>query len=219
MIPIVFQNKYIVAVDKPSGFLSVPSRMGKRDSRPVVGITLQNQLGTQIYPLHRLDFEVSGILIFALTKDSHRDFNRAFEKRLVSKKYQAFSIGGHFQAGEKGTWKCHMLKGKKRAYEKPYGDLAVTDFELLSIHHDSILEWSLWPKTGRSHQLRFELFRHGSPILGDQLYGSTVKLKENQIALRAISLIFNQDLVSLYQIPSELLVSPFKLTSDLSLQL
>jgi tRNA pseudouridine32 synthase/23S rRNA pseudouridine746 synthase len=219
MISIIFQNEHLIAVDKPSGFLSVPSRMGVKDPRPVIGRMLQEQLGTQIYPIHRLDFEVSGILIFALTQRSHRDFNRAFEKRLISKKYQAFSTGGHFQVGDKGTWKCYMLKGKKRAYEKPFGDLAITDYEVLCIHHGSIFEWSLWPKTGRSHQLRFELFRHRSPILGDQLYGSNVKLQENQIALRATSLVFNRDLVNLYQIPSELMVTPFKLTSILSLQL
>jgi len=200
MIPILFQNDQIVLIDKPSGYLSVPSRTGQKDKRKVVGLILQDQLQKKIYPVHRLDFEVSGAMIYALSEQAHRSLNRAFENREIIKTYQAFSQGkGIFHVGDKGTWKCHMLKGKKRAYERPWGDLAVTDFELVSESNRGVYEWRLWPKTGRSHQLRFELFRHESPILGDSLYGGADRklfslTEGEQIALRAVSLRFDETL-------------------------
>jgi tRNA pseudouridine32 synthase/23S rRNA pseudouridine746 synthase len=214
MIPVVFQNEHVVVIDKPSGFLSVPSRMGAQDPRPVVGLILQEQLTKKIYPVHRLDFEASGIMVFALDSKAHQALNRAFEKREVTKKYQAFSKGGDFSVGSKGTWTCRMLKGKKRAYEKPWGDLAVTQFEVVGQYPPDYYEWTLFPKTGRPHQLRFELFRHGSPILGDKLYSGAdfswivTPSGKGAIALRAVSLIFDTSLTESLGLSEEIQVSP-----------
>ena len=58
---VLFENENFIAVDKKSGVLSVPSRMGKEDPRPVLGLELQETLKKQIFPVHRLDFEVSGM--------------------------------------------------------------------------------------------------------------------------------------------------------------
>jgi tRNA pseudouridine32 synthase/23S rRNA pseudouridine746 synthase len=214
MIPIVFQNDQVVVIDKPSGYLSVPSRRGTQDPRPVVGLILREQLAKKIFPVHRLDFEVSGIMVFALEPKAHRALNRAFEKREVTKRYQAFSKGGDFSVGLKGTWTSRIVRGKKRAYERPWGDLAVTQFEVVGQYAPDYYEWNLFPKTGRSHQLRFELFRHGSPILGDTLYGGAKwgfvvsPFGKETIALRAVSLIFKPGLAESLGLSPEIQVSP-----------
>lgn len=207
---IVFKNDQICLVDKPSGYLSIPGRF--KDERPILGLELEQDLATTIYPVHRLDYEVSGIMIYALNKVAHRLLNIAFEQHQVKKCYQAFSQGGQFELGDQGEWRCHLLRGKKRAYEKPWGDLAITQFELVKQSPAQRYEWRLYPQTGRSHQLRYELFRHGSPILGDQLYGSLEQwLPESpgSIALRAVELKFESSLIEKLEIPtSACLVSP-----------
>lgn len=209
---VIYINEQICIVDKPSGYLSVPGRF--KDNRPILGLELEAELASKIYPVHRLDYEVSGIMIYARTKEAHRQLNLAFEKQQVKKCYQALSQGGQFSEGDHGEWRCHLLRGKKRTYEKPWGDLAITQFKLIKQWPQLFYEWRLFPQTGRSHQLRYELFRHGSPILGDQLYGSSVPwLSEasESIALRALELRFEDSLLETLNIPSSAcLVSPLE---------
>ena len=68
----------VVVVDKPAGWLSVPSHAGTADPRPVVGTRLQTQLGGRLWPVHRLDEDVSGLLLFARSAAAHRGLCSAF---------------------------------------------------------------------------------------------------------------------------------------------
>lgn len=183
---VVFENENWIAIDKPSGVLSVPGRFAE-DSRPVLGTLLQRQLGRQIFPVHRLDFEVSGVILFAKSAAAHRRGNAWFENKEVSKTYFALSEGVAPNPAT-GQWKCLLLRGKKRAYESPAGKSSLTEFECLGVNDNGHLRWYLNPVTGRAHQLRYELFRHECPILGDSLYSSQVKLDKDRIALRAFRL-------------------------------
>ncbi len=245
---IVFQNEHFVAVDKDSGVLTTPSRFESDDGRVVLGRELEKELSTQIYPVHRLDFEVSGITLFALNEKAHAAANVVFEKRQVQKTYQAlcskllvppptfqkdlFRLVNP-QIGESFIWKCMLMRGKRRAYENAHGKQSVTNakylaqykgkdpdkfpdkdlFQNLNKNLECFTEnvmmeksmtadfsdesdlhiWSLQPQTGRSHQLRYELFRHGFPILGDTLY-SGLAWKESAIALRAVELSFHDEI-------------------------
>lgn len=199
----LFLNDEVCVVEKPPMWLSVPGRFGE-DGRPVLGLRLQEQLGKQIWPVHRLDFEVSGVIAYALSAKAHRILSKAFEAHLVKKCYQAFSSGSGFEVGEKGEWRCHLHRGKKRSSEKPWGELAITLFEVTSQIGENILEWRLYPKTGRSHQLRYELYRHGNPILGDVLYSSPFDARPHLgIALRSIQLDFDENIQNQLGLPSE----------------
>ena len=206
---ILFQNAHFVAALKPAGVLSVPARVAE-DPRPILGRLLEAELGCPILPIHRLDAEVSGLVLYALTPEAHRQANSEFENRRVQKTYQAFSRGGDFAARKQGTWKAKLLRGKKRAYESPVGKLAVTDYELVGETAIGSLEWRLFPKTGRSHQLRWELYRHDSPILGDTLYGSTENWKHEGIALRSLSLQFEAAFSERFDLPSILHAEPWE---------
>lgn len=188
----VFENEHLVIVDKPCMVLTVPSRMGDEDERPCLGIDLQTALGIQIYPVHRLDFEVSGLVIFAKTNLAHREANLWFENKLVDKTYEAISEGNPsgLVANQLIEWKCTILRGKKRAYESPHGKPCLTHATYLGMIGDQ-LKWQLEPVTGRSHQLRFDLFRHGFPILGDELYGAKSLWKQSGIALRSVKINFS----------------------------
>jgi tRNA pseudouridine32 synthase / 23S rRNA pseudouridine746 synthase len=180
-----------VIINKEAGVLSVPSRMPDSDPRPVAGRFLQDQLGIQIFPVHRIDFEVSGILMFAKTKQAHTVANSWFENKLVKKTYRALTTGEVPQAKE-FEWKSKILRGKKRAYESPVGKMSITLAKCLGTQEGSkYLRWELNPVTGRSHQLRFDLARHGFPIVGDGLYGSLAEFTaKDAIALHAQSILF-----------------------------
>ncbi|MBC7419530.1 MAG: RNA pseudouridine synthase [Bdellovibrio sp.] len=199
MIKIAFQNKDFVVCDKPAQVLSVPGRE-KLDVRPCLGLLLQKELKTQIYPVHRLDFEVSGLIMYALSSQAHKVSQRWFEKKEIQKKYVAVTSLQKFLHWPEGiptdrrvistdfdqvfNWKTRILRGKKRSFESDQGDWAETKAILKKADKNQI-QWQLYPITGRSHQLRLELSRHGFPIHGDELYGSSVKYAKPGIALRA----------------------------------
>lgn len=192
---IVFQNDHLIIVDKQGLILSVPSRIGEKETRPVLGLRLESDLGITLYPVHRLDYEVSGLIMFAKTPRAQKIANSWFEKKEITKTYSAISSpiakNGEnlFNLGEVYLWKCRLMRGKKRAFEAPHGKESVTKAKLIEVRED-LFHWELNPVTGRSHQLRYELFRHGHPIVGDDLYSSSKKFELPGIALRAFKIDF-----------------------------
>ena len=188
---ILFEDTNFIAVDKPSGVLTTPSRFQNEDTRSVLGLQLQALKGVQIYPVHRLDFEVSGIVLFAKNPSAHVKANFWFENRLVEKTYEAWTEGDAdgLTPGQEFLWKNKLLRGKRRSYESPHGKISETVAQFLGFG-ESCLRWSLHPLTGRPHQLRVHLSQNGFPILGDELYASLIPWKPDAIALRAVELSF-----------------------------
>lgn len=171
-----------LAVDKPAGWLTIAGRQGSADPRPVLRSWLEAELGQRVWVLHRLDVPVSGLILFALSKDAHKIGNRAFEQRTVTKVYRATTEGPEPDQPEH-RWVDKLRKGKKRAYRAPSGKQAVTRARVLGPG----VRWELYPETGRTHQLRVQLALRGWPIRGDELYGAAPTL-EPGIALRSIKL-------------------------------
>lgn len=182
---IISSNKDFVVVIKKPGQLSTPSRLGTNDPRVVLGTALQTYCDQQIYPVHRLDFEVGGIMLYALNKIAHRESQKWFENKTIIKTYRALTLKQDFShiydenqkvqenifLHKEMLWNSEMVKGKKRSYIKAGGDKAITQAKWIEVN-ENILSWDLSPITGRSHQLRLELARRGFPILADSLYGS-----------------------------------------------
>lgn len=197
-----------MVVEKEAGWLTVPSRQGVADERPVLGKKLEEELGRQVFPVHRLDFEVSGLVLFALTAEAHRVANGWFENHQVKKLYQALTENRSAEVlsqGQEFEWKCLLARGKKRAYEQAQGKPSVTRARFLGERTQG-LAWELEPITGRSHQLRFELARHGYPILGDKLYGAET-LWSQGIALRSVELRFETPEALNWGLPEKITVS------------
>lgn len=218
-LPIVFKNERVLVLDKPAGWLSVPSRAGAADERPCAGLIAQERLG-RLWPVHRLDLEVSGLLVFARDAEAHRQLSAAFESRAVHKTYLGRSEGSpppDAPLGVEARWESTLLRGKRRAYVHPAGKPAVTLATLLTVEPDPersgarSLSWRLVPLTGRAHQLRVELGRRGCPLLGDTLYGASAPLPPRYgggIALRAVALELGPVGARL-GLPSELRVPAF----------
>lgn len=206
MIQVVLLNNFFIVCDKPAEVLSVPSR-DRADKRPCLGTALQEKHKRQIFPVHRLDYEVSGLIMYAFDANAHRVAQSWFEKKIIKKKYSAVTSNQDFLhwpenvktdrrpidvvAGKEFYWKTQILKGKKRSFESEHGEWAETKAVIQKIEND-LIYWILYPITGKSHQLRLELSRHGFPILGDLLYGSRVKNTQSGILLRAIEMDLSQ---------------------------
>ena len=202
MIRVVFQNENFVVCHKPAMCLSVPARE-KTDARPCLGLELQKQFKKQVFPVHRLDYEVSGLILYALNSRAHKTAQDWFVKKTIRKLYRAETMEQNFshwptnvstdrayinsEAGQSFVWKTQMLRGKRRSFESKNGEWAETEAEIKK-NENGIIFWQLYPVTGKPHQLRFELSRRGFPILGDSLYGSSVSRSQQGIALEAFEL-------------------------------
>ncbi|MDR2849735.1 MAG: RNA pseudouridine synthase [Verrucomicrobiota bacterium] len=167
MFPVLHLDNDCVAVLKPCGVAAVPERAGDPDC---LCARLAQQLGRRVYPVHRLDKEVSGVILYALTADAHRFLNTAFERREVRKAYLAV-VHGAMPAGlgvidrplrEFGSGRMGVDNAKGKPSETRYDVIQTNDrFSLVHLH----------PLTGRRHQLRAHLYSVGHPIAGDTRYG------------------------------------------------
>lgn len=219
IIKVIFENNDFIACDKPAGVLSVPDR--HKSDRPCLGLELQKQKNIQIFPVHRLDLEVSGVILFAKNSRGHKASQDWFSKKLLQKKYKALTLNQDFShwpanvparndkldltPGSEFNWKMKILRGKRRSFESPHGDNSETK-AIYQGRRGEFNEWDMYPITGRAHQLRLELSRHGFPIVGDQLYGSKVTLNHSQwpfgpLALRAVEITFNEQICKDFDFP------------------
>jgi len=188
---IITQTENWIVVDKPEGWLSVPSRLGRKDERACIGYWLEEKLGVRVFPVHRLDLEVSGVMIFGLNDDFHRWASGLFEHHKIVKTYSAFTSScTDFEVGREYVWENKIVRGKKRSFYAEHGKESRT-LALLEQVEGTRAVWSLQPVTGRPHQLRLDLSSRGCAIWGDELYGSGEKWHDGQgIALRAVRLDF-----------------------------
>lgn len=213
MISVVFENENFIVCDKPPGVLSVPDRLGAKSERLCLGTEIERQKNIRIFPVHRLDFEVSGLIIYAKNAQAHQQSQNWFLHRRIFKKYLAISHAQNFdhtkkwpaqvlqsfkphllspELGQKFVWKSKILRGKKRTFAAEYGEWAETHAELIVMEHMNYI-WRLSPVTGKPHQLRFEMSQRGFPLLGDELYGSAFQPSKELwphggLCLRAVEL-------------------------------
>jgi 23S rRNA pseudouridine955/2504/2580 synthase/23S rRNA pseudouridine1911/1915/1917 synthase len=195
-----------IALNKPSGLLSIPDREGKDISLKKL---LIEKYGS-IFTVHRLDMDTSGLILFAKTEEAHKHLSQQFEERQTEKIYQGMVLGS--LANKKGTIDAPIAehpvkKGLMTVYRK--GKEAITDYEVLEDF--KIFSWVQFQiHTGRTHQIRVHAKHIGHPIVCDELYGdgkpvllsslkhkfklSKNELEErpilNRLALHALSLQF-----------------------------
>jgi len=165
-IEIIHRGEDYLIINKPSGLLSVP---GKSEPDCV-----QSRLLKQVpeaLTIHRLDMATSGIMIFALTPHAQRHLGLQFEKRQIDKIYIARIDGNPAQdSGEIDLPLIADWPNRPRqmvCHER--GKSALTRWKILDREEDAA-RVALYPKTGRSHQLRVHMFELGHPILGDRIY-------------------------------------------------
>lgn len=204
---VIFENEMMVVVNKPSGLLSIPDRLGKEIS---VKQILIEKYG-KIYTVHRLDKETSGVLVFAKDEISHKHLNLLFENRKTEKYYHAL-LDGSLQtiSGSIDEPIAEHPAGNGKMMIHAKGKQSLTEFTL--IENFGIYSWvKFLILTGRTHQVRIHSQHIGHPVVCDSLYGNAkpvfisgfkkkynLSKKEeeekpilNRLALHASSLKFN----------------------------
>jgi len=164
---IIYENDSFVAINKPSGLLSIPDRFGKD---PSLKTLLQEQMG-KIYIVHRLDKNTSGIILFAKDEATHKDLSQKFEGREVEKYYLGLVSGTMMK--REGTIDIPIMEhpGKTTlmvTHKK--GKPSVTDYKVLE--EFGLFSWVQFQiHTGRTHQIRVHAKYIGNSIVSDELYG------------------------------------------------
>lgn len=181
-LEIIFQDEYLVAVNKPAGMLVHRSWLDRHETQFVMQ-RLRDQIGQLVYPIHRLDRPTSGVLLFALNSEIAQQLCQQFEQKSVQKSYLAI-VRGYLQGQQRIDYalkpKLDKIADKFSQEEKPAQN-AITDYIGLKtveisegIGRYPTSRYSLvrlFPQTGRKHQLRRHMKHIFHPILGDTQYG------------------------------------------------
>lgn len=170
---ILWEDKWLVAIDKPCGMLSVEGKSGVRSVYA---------WATEHYPdadgpiiIHRLDQSTSGILLLAKDKETHKALQEQFISRTVKKRYSAVLEGSI--SADSGTIDLPIkldYDNRPRQMVAPDGKRAITEFRVLA-REGSRTRVEFYPITGRTHQLRLHsanIQGLNAPIVGDEIYGA-----------------------------------------------
>lgn len=175
--PILFEDRYIIAINKPAGLVVHPGA-GKEKTTvvsAVLGHTTLSPIGAPSRPgvVHRLDKETSGVMVLAKTREAHRKLAEAFAGHELEKEYVAI-IQGHI-VNRKGRIevaierdKIHRKRMKATSSEK--GRMAISQFEVIE-YLKSATYLKVKILTGRTHQIRVHMAFTGHPLIGDVTYG------------------------------------------------
>jgi 23S rRNA pseudouridine1911/1915/1917 synthase len=164
---IIFENEQFIAINKPSGLLSIPDRIGEEASLKKI---LIGKYGS-IYTVHRLDKDTSGIIIFAKDEATHKQLSQLFEGREMEKYYLGLVYGSMINPS--GSIDAPIMEhpGKtSKMMTHAKGKPSLTDYEVIeSFKLFSWLQFRIY--TGRTHQIRVHMQHLGHPIVCDELYG------------------------------------------------
>jgi 23S rRNA pseudouridine955/2504/2580 synthase/23S rRNA pseudouridine1911/1915/1917 synthase len=164
---IIFQDENFIAINKPSGLLTIPDREGKDVSLK----TLLKERFNDVFTVHRLDRDTSGIVVFALNEQWHKHLSQQFEARETNKVYNGFVLGKPVtQEGviNEPIAEHPTKKGMMTVWRK--GKESITEYKVLeSYRYFSWMEFKIL--TGRTHQIRVHMKHLGHPIVCDGLYG------------------------------------------------
>ncbi|QOR61584.1 tRNA pseudouridine(65) synthase TruC [Sulfurovum sp. ST-21] len=181
-LKILYRDPYIVAVNKPSGLLVHRSPIDRHETRFALQ-EVRDQIGQYVYPVHRLDKPTSGVLLFALDETVAQKLSEAFRNGEVEKQYLAVVRGYIREKGLIDHPLKQMLdtKAQKKSGITKEEQEALTEYERFAtvelpyqVGRYPAARYSLvslYPKTGRKHQLRRHMKHISHPIVGDTKHG------------------------------------------------
>ena len=185
---IVYEDQWLLIINKPAGMLSVPGKERQASIYDLARNAYPEADGPMI--VHRLDMATSGLLIIAKDKKTHQHLQAQFKNRSIRKKYIALLDG--IVPEDEGTIELSLcpnpLDRPRQMVDTQYGKPAITYYQVLE-RTDKYTRIALYPHTGRTHQLRVHAAHPSGlhcPIIGDELYGK----KDKRLYLHAESIEF-----------------------------
>jgi RluA family pseudouridine synthase len=165
-LPVLFENDELLAVDKPEGLPVIPTR----DPGSPCVIAMLAAGGMRPYVVHRIDKDVSGVLLVAKTPAMHRYLNTRFESRDVRKGYLAVTHGQFRKPQGRILARIRQFGSHRMGVDPRSGKASLTQYRVIETLGKYALV-SAHPVTGRRHQLRVHFYDLGHAIVGDPWYG------------------------------------------------
>lgn len=188
-VEIIAETDHWIALNKPSGLLSIPDRM---QSEPSLKDWLNEKYG-KVWIVHRLDKFTSGLIVFAKDEETHKLLSKQFEERTVEKFYLGLVNG--ILMNKEGSVDAPIMEHsvKKGTYViNTKGKASLTDYKVLEEHGQySWLQFQI--HTGRTHQIRVHMKHIGHPIVCDDVYGSTTPILLSSIKRKKFKLAKAED--------------------------
>lgn len=206
-LEVLYEDQHVVVIYKPTGLLSVAT--DNEVFRTVHDYLKRRSPNRRVFPVHRLDKDTSGVMVFAYNTEAKEHLKDQFEKHTIYREYRAI-VSGHFEEKE-GKWESYLIEDSNfKMHECNNQDgakLAITHYCVLQESRRlSLVKFVL--KTGKKNQIRVQAAQRGHPVLGDCKYGL-----ENdtfpRLALHAMKLEFihptkEKKLSFSYPLPKEL---------------
>ncbi|MCI0748568.1 MAG: RluA family pseudouridine synthase [Verrucomicrobia subdivision 3 bacterium] len=224
-IPILYEDRSVLAIDKPAGWLVVPTTW-QRTQRNLQTAIMSSIAARDFWArsrnlkflryVHRLDAETSGVMLFGKTPGAVRSYGDLFESRRMEKVYLAVIQG----VPRSAEWSCfeplaeESSSPKRMKIDLRKGKEATTHFRLLAQSHGRSLVEAR-PLTGRTHQIRVHLAHTAGPVVGDPLYGETIK--GESLALRSCLLAYGDPFTRRHVVikaPVDEFLRTYKFTAD-----
>jgi RluA family pseudouridine synthase len=191
-LEVVFEDDHLAVINKPGGIPVSGNQFRSIQNALPYNLAPSSQPDTLAVPrpVHRLDAPTCGLLLVAKTSRAIIGLSRQFEEKTIQKRYQAVAMG---KLAEEGF------------FDRPIdGKEAYTQYQCLQQVRSIKSKWlsllSLFPQTGRTHQLRIHLSQAGHPILGDALYGREGLVKKGKgLFLCAVELSFEHPITQKIQ--------------------
>lgn len=198
MLEIVYQDEYLIAINKPHGLLVHRSKIAD-DATEFALQMLRDQVGRHVNPTHRLDRKTGGVLLFAFDKETEISMQKQFQEGLVDKNYLAI-VRGYTPAQLEIDYPLAKENGTLQDAQTSFVTLQQSEIPLEIGKHPTS-RYSLVkanPKTGRMHQLRKHFAHIFHPIIGDRPHGCNKQnryfkehLQMNTMMLHALDLTFS----------------------------
>ena len=190
-LDIIYEDKYIIAINKPTKLLTIASNKEKEKTlyHEVSDFVKKKHKSNKIFVVHRLDKDTSGVVLFAKDQTIKKELQDNWDKYALEKRYISL-VSGKVKEKEK-TLKNKLVETKTNlVYVDDYsklGKTAITKYSLINyVNNDSVLDIEIL--TGRKNQIRVQLSYINHPVVGDMKYGAK-KSFYNRLMLHANKLV------------------------------
>lgn len=185
---IIYEDDHLVAIDKPSGLLSVATAFEKEETAH--SLLKKHYHPRKVQIVHRIDQDTSGVMLFALSDAGFKGLKKLFASHTIERSYAAI-VEGHLSPTE-GSWKSYVYEDPTymvhSTQDPEKGSVAITHYQVVatSPHYSRLL---LKLETGRKNQIRVHCQECGHSIVGDKKYGASSD-PVRRLCLHAASLAF-----------------------------